>query len=119
MAQDHDDHDSPWKEALEVFLPQCLALFAPDLHAIIDSILSHPIDSHDLLPPSKTSGRTSACALAAILQAGEYAKTGLLFGDHDGRSACLSFFEGARRPPAFFDGADALDATADWSIDGR
>src|SRR5690606_25306311 len=31
-----DDHDSPWKEALEVFLPQCLALFVPDLHAIID-----------------------------------------------------------------------------------
>jgi len=40
MAQDADapadDHDSPWKESLEVFLPQCLALFAPDLHAIID-----------------------------------------------------------------------------------
>ncbi|MER1967992.1 DUF4351 domain-containing protein [Castellaniella sp. GW247-6E4] len=35
-----DDHDSPWKEALEVFLPQCLALFAPTLHASID--WSHP-----------------------------------------------------------------------------
>jgi len=35
-----DDHDSPWKEALEVFLPQCLALLAPDLHAIID--WTHP-----------------------------------------------------------------------------
>jgi len=44
MAQDADapadDHDSPWKEILETFLAQCLALFAPDLHAIID--WSHP-----------------------------------------------------------------------------
>jgi len=36
MAQDHDDHDSPWKEILEAFLAQCLVLFTPDLHAIID-----------------------------------------------------------------------------------
>jgi len=44
MAQDAnapaDDHDSPWKDAIEQFLPQCLALFAPDLHALID--WSHP-----------------------------------------------------------------------------
>ena len=40
MAQDHDDHDSPWKEILEAFLAQCLALFVPELHAIID--WSHP-----------------------------------------------------------------------------
>ena len=44
MAQDADapadDHDSPWKDALEVFLAQCLALLAPDLHAIID--WTHP-----------------------------------------------------------------------------
>lgn len=31
-----DDHDSPWKDALEVFLPQAIAMFAPDLHAQID-----------------------------------------------------------------------------------
>ncbi len=39
-ASPPDDHDSPWKETLEQFLPQCLALFAPKLHAIID--WSHP-----------------------------------------------------------------------------
>ncbi len=31
-----DDHDSPWKEALDLYLPQALALLAPDLHALID-----------------------------------------------------------------------------------
>lgn len=31
-----DDHDSPWKEALDVFFPQALALLASDLHACID-----------------------------------------------------------------------------------
>ncbi|ARP94993.1 hypothetical protein CAL15_11770 [Bordetella genomosp. 13] len=31
-----EDFDSPWKEALEHFLPHALALFAPDLHAHVD-----------------------------------------------------------------------------------
>ncbi|WP_322999762.1 hypothetical protein [Castellaniella sp.] len=31
-----DDHDSPWKEALELYFPQMLALVAPDLHTLID-----------------------------------------------------------------------------------
>lgn len=31
-----DDHDSPWKEALEFFFPQAMALLAPDLYALID-----------------------------------------------------------------------------------
>jgi hypothetical protein len=31
-----DDHDSPWKEALELYFPQALALLASDLHAAID-----------------------------------------------------------------------------------
>jgi len=30
------DYDSPWKEALELYLPQCLALFLPEVHADID-----------------------------------------------------------------------------------
>lgn len=30
------DYDSPWKEALEQYLPQCLALFLPQVHADID-----------------------------------------------------------------------------------
>jgi len=31
-----DDFDSPWKEALRVYLPQALALFLPQIHAQID-----------------------------------------------------------------------------------
>ena len=31
-----DDHDSPWKEALEMFFPHALELLAPALHAEID-----------------------------------------------------------------------------------
>jgi len=31
-----DDHDSPWKEALELYFPQALALLVPDLYALID-----------------------------------------------------------------------------------
>jgi hypothetical protein len=31
-----DDHDSPWKDALELYFPQALALLAPDLRAAID-----------------------------------------------------------------------------------
>jgi len=35
-AAPHDDHDSPWKEALELFFSQAMALLAPRLHAKID-----------------------------------------------------------------------------------
>ncbi|WP_322995663.1 DUF4351 domain-containing protein [Castellaniella sp.] len=31
-----DDHDSPWKDALEQFFPQAIQLLAPDLYALID-----------------------------------------------------------------------------------
>lgn len=34
--QASDDHDSAWKEALELYFPQMLTLLAPDLHALID-----------------------------------------------------------------------------------
>lgn len=30
-----DDYDSPWKEALEIYLADCLALFFPEIHADI------------------------------------------------------------------------------------
>ena len=37
MTPEHpDDFDSPWKEALERALPDCLALFFPEAHAGID-----------------------------------------------------------------------------------
>jgi len=32
----HDDYDTPWKEALERYLPDFLALLFPDVHAGID-----------------------------------------------------------------------------------
>lgn len=35
-AASSDDHDSPWKEALELYFSEAMALLAPDLHAIID-----------------------------------------------------------------------------------
>ena len=31
-----DDHDNPWKEVLERFLPQCLLLLFPNVHDLID-----------------------------------------------------------------------------------
>ena len=30
------DQDSPWKEALERYLPSCLAFYFPTVHALID-----------------------------------------------------------------------------------
>ncbi|WP_323000259.1 DUF4351 domain-containing protein [Castellaniella sp.] len=35
-----DDHDTPWKEALELYFPQALALLVPELHAIVDWSIS-------------------------------------------------------------------------------
>jgi len=35
-TSDQDDYDSPWKEALERFLPDFLALLFPEAHAGID-----------------------------------------------------------------------------------
>lgn len=34
--RDHEDYDSAWKEALECFLPEAIAMFSPSLHARID-----------------------------------------------------------------------------------
>src|SRR5579859_3034159 len=36
MAVGTDDYDSPWKDAVETFLPDCLALFFPTAFAAID-----------------------------------------------------------------------------------
>ena len=35
-----DDYDSPWKEALEQYLADCLALFFPAVHADVDARLA-------------------------------------------------------------------------------
>ncbi len=36
MPSDHDDYDSPWKDAVEHYLPEFLAFFFPAAHAVID-----------------------------------------------------------------------------------
>ena len=36
MHSDHDDYDSPWKEAIERYLPEFMAFFFPAAHAAID-----------------------------------------------------------------------------------
>jgi hypothetical protein len=36
VAVSSDDYDSPWKDALETFLPNCLALFFPIAYEAID-----------------------------------------------------------------------------------
>ncbi len=36
MADEHDDYDSPWKEAIEVYFEAFLALLFPEVHAGID-----------------------------------------------------------------------------------
>ena len=40
-----DDHDSPWKEALEHYFPEFLSLLFPEIHAEVD--WSHPIEFLD------------------------------------------------------------------------
>lgn len=40
-----DDHDSPWKDALELYFPQALALLTPDLYSLIDG--SVPVEFLD------------------------------------------------------------------------
>ncbi|CAM3805469.1 DUF4351 domain-containing protein [Castellaniella denitrificans] len=40
-----DDHDSPWKDALELYFPQALALLTPNLYSLIDG--SVPVEFLD------------------------------------------------------------------------
>src|SRR5712692_6243974 len=48
MALSPDDYDSPWKEALETFLPDCLALFFPGAYAAIDWTKPHTFLDQEL-----------------------------------------------------------------------
>ncbi len=63
-----DDHDSPWKDALDLYFPQALALLAPDLHAEIDwSIAPDFLDKElqAIAPPGK-QGRRFVDKLARV-----------------------------------------------------
>jgi hypothetical protein len=48
MAIEPDDYDSPWKDALETFLPDCLALFFRQAHAAIDWTKPHTFLDQEL-----------------------------------------------------------------------
>lgn len=63
MAAPHTDYDSPWKEALEHYLPDFLHMFLPDLHAQVD--WSHP---PIFLDKELQGGRIT---VAAFMQMGE------------------------------------------------
>jgi len=43
-----DDYDSPWKEAVETFLPECLAFFFPRAFAAIDWSRGHTFLDQEL-----------------------------------------------------------------------
>jgi hypothetical protein len=65
-----DDHDSPWKDALELYFPQALALLTPDLYSLIDG--SVPVEFLDkelqavLRASAPGQGRRHADKLARV-----------------------------------------------------
>jgi hypothetical protein len=70
----NDDHDSPWKDALELYFPQAVALLAPDLHAIIDGAVPAEFLDKELQAVLRTSapaqGRRHADKLARVRLSG-------------------------------------------------
>ncbi len=69
-ASIQDDHDGAWKEVLELYFPQMLALLAPDLHALIGWTM--PVEFLDkelqavLRAGTPTQGRRHADKLARV-----------------------------------------------------
>ncbi|GAA0504247.1 DUF4351 domain-containing protein [Pigmentiphaga daeguensis] len=63
-----DDHDSPWKEALDLYLLPALALLAPDLHARIDGTVPAQFLDKELqaLVPQGKRGRRFVDKLARL-----------------------------------------------------
>ncbi|CAM5202822.1 hypothetical protein CDEN61S_00079 [Castellaniella denitrificans] len=65
-----DDHDSPWKDALELYFPQALALLTPGLYSLIDG--SVPVEFLDkelqavLRASAPGQGRRHADKLARV-----------------------------------------------------
>jgi hypothetical protein len=68
-----DDYDSPWKEALEAYFPEFLALMFPTIHAEIDWARGHAFLDKELQRVVRDAelGRRYADKLAAV-----YAKDG-------------------------------------------
>jgi len=48
MSVGSDDYDSPWKEAVETFLPECLAFFFPQAYVAIDWTRGHTFLDQEL-----------------------------------------------------------------------
>lgn len=44
MSAGRDDFDSPWKEILDPYYPECLAFFFPAIYADIDWMIQLPKD---------------------------------------------------------------------------
>ena len=66
-----DNHDSPWKLALEAFFPQAIQLFAPDLYAVIDwsvapVFLDKELQSMDLSEGTPDKGSLRADKLVQV-----------------------------------------------------
>ena len=63
-----DDHDSPWKQALQHFLEPFLALFFPQIHADIDWTRGYEWLDHELrkIKPKDKVGRRDADALVKV-----------------------------------------------------
>ncbi len=64
----NDDHDSPWKDALDLYFPQALALLVPALHTEIDwTIVPDFLDKElqAIAPPGK-QGRRFVDKLARV-----------------------------------------------------
>ena len=41
MTENQDEYDSPWKEAISIYFPSCIAFFFPNIHERIDWSIPH------------------------------------------------------------------------------
>ena len=65
----HDDYDSPWKEAVEVMLPEFMAFYFPDAAAHIDWQQPHRFLDQELqqIMPDAESGKRVVDKLAEVM----------------------------------------------------
>ncbi|MFM8766646.1 MAG: hypothetical protein ACKOD9_02360, partial [Rubrivivax sp.] len=47
-VKDSDDHDSPWKDAIEGAFPEFMAFYFPEAHAAIDWARPHTFPNQEL-----------------------------------------------------------------------
>ena len=62
------DWDSPWKEVLAAFLPDAIALFLPETHALIDWLRPYELLDKELqqITPDGVAGRRVVDLLARV-----------------------------------------------------